>query len=192
MKTRGTGDFMSRHVPDIMSDLPDIDLTLPDFGDLKIIMPVFDLSFLEDILIDMPDFDFSDMPDFSELDIEIFDFDLMGFRPVDLKDIIIDPGFGFGKTVEHNFALLSHLGDFQILGCPIMVGVSRKSMVNKVLGTTPNTALNGTTVLHTMALERGASILRVHDVREAVEAVKLVSRLGVSPRAPTPSRGTIN
>ena len=134
-------------------------------------------------------------PHYVDVAVEVLDFfirHVAELRALGVKDIIIDPGFGFGKTVEHNYSLLSRLGDFRMIGCPIMVGLSRKSMVNKVIGSTPDTALNGTTVLHTMALERGASILRVHDVKEAVEAVKLVSRLGASPRAPTPSRGTSN
>jgi dihydropteroate synthase len=90
-------------------------------------------------------------------------------------DIIIDPGFGFGKTLEHNYELMGKLGQLTALNLPIMVGVSRKSMINKLLKTSPKDALNGTTALNVMALERGASILRVHDVREAVEAAKIVS-----------------
>jgi dihydropteroate synthase len=90
-----------------------------------------------------------------------------------VADIIIDPGFGFGKTTEHNYQLLSNLRQLQLLGCPILAGVSRKGMINKVLGITPDQALNGTTVVNTLALENGASILRVHDVKEAVEAVAL-------------------
>lgn len=90
-----------------------------------------------------------------------------------VADIIIDPGFGFGKTTEHNYQLLSNLRQLQLLGCPILAGVSRKGMINKVLGTTPDQALNGTTVVNTIALANGASILRVHDVKEAVEAVAL-------------------
>lgn len=90
-----------------------------------------------------------------------------------LHDIIIDPGFGFGKTLEHNFALLRNLDQFCNTGYPILAGISRKSMVNRVLGTKPENALNGTTVLNTIALLKGVSILRVHDVKEAVEAVKL-------------------
>jgi dihydropteroate synthase len=90
-----------------------------------------------------------------------------------VADIIIDPGFGFGKTTEHNYQLLSNLKQLQLLGCPILAGVSRKGMINKVLGTTPDQALNGTTVVNTIALANGASILRVHDVKEAVEAVAL-------------------
>ncbi len=92
-----------------------------------------------------------------------------------VTDIIIDPGFGFGKTVEHNYELLNHLSDFQFLQRPILVGFSRKSMINKVLNTKPEDALNGTTVLNTLALQNGADILRVHDVKQAVEAVKIVT-----------------
>lgn len=87
-----------------------------------------------------------------------------------VKDIITDPGFGFGKTVEHNYALLAHLTDFAELERPLLVGFSRKSMIYKLLGGTPQTSLNGTTVLNTLALERGAQILRVHDVAPAREA----------------------
>ncbi len=87
--------------------------------------------------------------------------------------IIIDPGFGFGKTTEHNYALLKHLFEFKEFGFPILAGVSRKSMINKVIGTKPETALNGTTVANTIALMNGANILRVHDVKEAKEAVKI-------------------
>jgi dihydropteroate synthase len=90
-----------------------------------------------------------------------------------IKDIIIDPGFGFGKTVEHNFQLLKNLKLFGITECPVLAGLSRKSMINKILKTKPETALNGTTVLNTMALMEGASILRVHDVKEAAEAIRL-------------------
>lgn len=91
-----------------------------------------------------------------------------------LHDLIIDPGFGFGKTVEHNYSLLQNLEQFTQLGHPLLVGFSRKSMINRVLGTKPEEALNGTTVLNTIALMNGASTLRVHDVKEAVEAVRLV------------------
>ncbi len=91
-----------------------------------------------------------------------------------LNDIIIDPGFGFGKTIENNFSLLKNLSLFQILDCPILAGVSRKSMITKTLNITPAEALNGTTALNAIALLNGASILRVHDVAEAMEANKLV------------------
>jgi dihydropteroate synthase len=94
-----------------------------------------------------------------------------------VRDIILDPGFGFGKTIAHNFELLSRLDDFQITGLPLMVGVSRKSMIWKTLGVTPSEALNGTTAMHSVAIYKGADILRVHDVREAVQAVRLLSKI---------------
>lgn len=92
---------------------------------------------------------------------------------MNVNDIIIDPGFGFGKTQAHNFELLAHLNEFDIFQLPILVGLSRKSMIYKTLDITPQDALNGSTVLHTIALSKGANILRVHDVKEAVEAIKL-------------------
>jgi dihydropteroate synthase len=98
-------------------------------------------------------------------------------RSAGVKDIIIDPGFGFGKTADHNFELLRRLNDFQVTGIPLMVGISRKSMIWRTLKITADEALNGTTALHAVALMNGADILRVHDVREAVQAVKLVSKL---------------
>lgn len=93
------------------------------------------------------------------------------------KDIIIDPGFGFGKTVEHNYELMSHLEEFAIFELPLLVGVSRKSMITRLLGVTPAEALNGTTALNTISLMKGADIIRVHDVKEAVETVKIVQRI---------------
>jgi len=94
-----------------------------------------------------------------------------------LKDIIIDPGLGFGKTIDHNFELLRRLGDFSITGLPVLVGISRKSMIWKTLNITADEALNGTTVLNSIALLQGADILRVHDVKEAVETVKLIGKV---------------
>jgi dihydropteroate synthase len=93
-----------------------------------------------------------------------------------LNDIILDPGFGFGKTLDHNYELLSHLEEFSIFELPLLVGVSRKSMITKLLGITSDEALNGTTILNTIALEKGADILRVHDVKEAVQVVKIVEK----------------
>jgi dihydropteroate synthase len=90
-----------------------------------------------------------------------------------IKDIIIDPGFGFGKTVEHNFELLRNLHTFRILGKPILAGISRKSMICRTLNVTPEDALNGTTALHMVTLQQGANILRVHDVKEAMEVIQL-------------------
>lgn len=94
-----------------------------------------------------------------------------------VKDIILDPGFGFGKTIEHNYELLSHLEDFRIFELPLLVGVSRKSMIYRLLDITPQEALNGTTVLDTICLLKGADILRVHDVKEAVETVRIVQAM---------------
>ncbi|CAM3442670.1 Dihydropteroate synthase [Flavobacterium longum] len=94
-------------------------------------------------------------------------------RSFGINDVLIDPGFGFAKTLEQNYEVLRRLEDFSILELPLLVGVSRKSMVYKPLGTSAAEALNGSTVLHTIALSKGAKILRVHDVKEAVEAVKL-------------------
>lgn len=94
-------------------------------------------------------------------------------RQMGAKDIIADPGFGFGKSLEHNYTLLHHLEDFAELDVPLLVGVSRKSMVYKLVGGTPQTSLNGTTALHTIALMKGAHILRVHDVKAAVEAKQI-------------------
>ncbi|WP_051568622.1 dihydropteroate synthase [Crocinitomix catalasitica] len=93
-----------------------------------------------------------------------------------INDIIIDPGFGFSKTIDQNFELLQHLKSFAIFDRPLLIGISRKSMIYKTLQTTAEESLNGTTVLNTIALMNGAKILRVHDVKEAVEAVKLVSK----------------
>jgi dihydropteroate synthase len=99
---------------------------------------------------------------------------IVKLQSMGVNDIIIDPGFGFGKNIRHNFELLKRLGDFSITGLPLLAGVSRKSMIWKTLGITPEEALNGTIVLNTVALMAGADILRVHDVKEAVQAVKLV------------------
>lgn len=98
---------------------------------------------------------------------------LAACRQAGIKDVILDVGFGFGKTTEHNYELLRNGAAFRTLGCPVLAGLSRKGMVWKPLETTPGGALNGTTALHMLALMEGASILRVHDVQEAAEAVKL-------------------
>jgi len=94
-----------------------------------------------------------------------------------VKDIILDPGFGFGKTIDHNYQLLSRLEELKIFGLPLMVGLSRKSMIYKVLNVSPDQALNGTTVLNTLALERGANLLRVHDVKQAREIITLKDKM---------------
>jgi len=111
---------------------------------------------------------------------EIFDWfkeKILQLNSCGIYDIILDPGFGFGKTVKHNFQLLHQLSVFQLFGLPILAGVSRKSMICKTLNLKPVQALNGTTVVNTIALLNGASILRVHDVKEALEAIHLIKEL---------------
>ena len=98
-------------------------------------------------------------------------------RDLGAKDIILDPGFGFGKTLEQNYQIMGELDKLQVMGLPLLVGVSRKSMIYRLLGFTPDESLNGTTALNTIALMKGASILRVHDVKEAVECCKIVNQL---------------
>ena len=98
-------------------------------------------------------------------------------RDLGAKDIILDPGFGFGKTLEENYQVMNELEKLQVMELPLLVGVSRKSMIYKLFGVTPQESLNGTTALNTIALMKGASILRVHDVREAVECVRIASCL---------------
>ena len=98
-------------------------------------------------------------------------------RDLGVKDIILDPGFGFGKTLEENYQVMGELEKLLVMELPLLVGVSRKSMIFKLFGNTANESLNGTTVLNTVALMKGVSILRVHDVREAVECVRLVAQM---------------
>lgn len=115
-------------------------------------------------------------PTYDDLIKEVLDFfidKIEQCKKAGIKDIIIDPGFGFGKTIQQNFILLKQLSVFKILDKPILAGLSRKSMVYKTLNVDVTTALNGSTVLHTIALQQGASILRVHDVKEAMQAVTL-------------------
>ncbi|MCD8310374.1 MAG: dihydropteroate synthase [Prevotellaceae bacterium] len=119
-------------------------------------------------------------PHYDNLPQEVFQYfarKVAALRDLGVKDIILDPGFGFGKTLAHNYELMAHLEEFALFELPLLVGVSRKSMIYRLLGTSPEEALNGTTALHTIALLKGADILRVHDVREAVEAVRIVSAL---------------
>lgn len=106
-----------------------------------------------------------------------FSREVQQLRNLGQKDIILDPGFGFGKTVEQNYQLMNELEKLNVMELPLLVGVSRKSMIWKLLGSSADEALNGTTALHAVALMKGASILRVHDVKEAVEVVKIVSCL---------------
>lgn len=115
-------------------------------------------------------------PTYDDVVIEVLDFfiEKVGqLRALGMKDIILDVGFGFGKTIEHNYDLLKNLNAFRILGIPLLVGLSRKSMVYKMLKISPKEALNGTTALHLESLNNGAKILRAHDVKEAVETIEL-------------------
>mgnify|MGYP001402579757 FL=1 len=106
-----------------------------------------------------------------------FAAEVQELRDVGARDIILDPGYGFGKTLEDNYRLSGEAEKLEVLHLPVLVGVSRKSMIYKLVGGDPTTALNGTTVLNTIALMKGASILRVHDVKPAVEAVKIVEEM---------------
>lgn len=105
--------------------------------------------------------------------LELFNLKINRLRELGVKDIILDPGFGFGKTTNDNYDIMNNMEKFRIFGMPLLVGVSRKSMIYKTLNTDAAKSLNGTSVLNTIALIKGAAILRVHDVREAVECVKL-------------------
>lgn len=119
-------------------------------------------------------------PHYDNLLKEIFMYfakKIQQLRDLGVKDIVLDPGFGFGKTLEHNYELMAHLEEFAVFELPLLVGVSRKSMIYRLFGSTPQEALNGTAVLDTIALMKGADIIRVHDVREAVEAVKIVEKI---------------
>ena len=101
-------------------------------------------------------------------------------RDLGVKDIILDPGFGFGKTLEQNYRLLRQIDRLQIFGLPVLVGISRKSMIYRLLGGDPATSLNGTSVLNAISLMKGAGILRVHDVKEAVESVNLYYKMSTA------------
>lgn len=124
--------------------------------------------------------DMQKSPQYTSLIKEIFMYfseKVYKLHEMGVNDLILDPGFGFGKTLEHNYELMNHLEEFSLFNLPILVGISRKSMIYKLLGNTPSEALNGTTALNTIALLKGANILRVHDVKEAVETVRIVTAL---------------
>lgn len=119
-------------------------------------------------------------PHYDQVTLEVIDYLVRKtdqLRKLGVKDIILDPGFGFAKNQHHNYTLLQEMEDLHILGLPILVGFSRKSMLYKTLDTTPELALNGTTVLNTIALLKGAKILRVHDVKEAKECILLIEKM---------------
>ncbi|HEY0177692.1 MAG TPA: dihydropteroate synthase, partial [Pedobacter sp.] len=109
--------------------------------------------------------------------VDYFENKVSMLRQMGVKDIILDPGFGFAKTIAHNYELLNHMNNLDIFGLPVLVGFSRKSMIYKFLGITPEDALNGTTVLNTLALQKGAGILRVHDVKAAAECIALIEKV---------------
>ncbi|MCX2495718.1 dihydropteroate synthase [Pedobacter sp. PF22-3] len=120
-------------------------------------------------------------PTYNNVLLEVIDYlakKVAALTALHIHDVVIDPGFGFGKTIEHNYELLRQMEAFKIFKLPVLVGFSRKGMIYKTLGTTAAEALNGTSVLNTIALQKGAGILRVHDVKEAVECVRLVEKLG--------------
>jgi dihydropteroate synthase len=124
-------------------------------------------------------------PHYEDVVTEVLDFliaELGKLRALGIHDVIVDPGFGFGKTLAHNYELMSNLRAFEILETPILAGVSRKSMITRLLGVSPDEALNGTTALHMAALLNGAAILRAHDVREAVETIRIYEALLTAPR----------
>ena len=123
------------------------------------------------------------LTDYKDIIQEMLDYFIMQTaktRQAGIKDTIIDPGFGFSKSIDQNFHLLSKLENFKLLDVPILVGLSRKSMIYKTLEVDAESALNGSTVLQTVALMKGANILRVHDVKESSEAIKLLGKLSLS------------
>ncbi|MBL7768109.1 MAG: dihydropteroate synthase [Flavipsychrobacter sp.] len=120
---------------------------------------------------------------YDDLLLEISDFfreRITACRAAGIKDLILDPGFGFAKTIDHNFRLLGRLEELKVFDLPLLAGLSRKSMITKTLGISAEEALNGTTVLNTVALQKGATILRVHDPKPAIEAIQLLTKLNVS------------
>ena len=128
--------------------------------------------------------DMQQQSNYENVTTELLDFFIQKIdecKRAGINDVIIDPGFGFGKTIAHNFTLLKELLVFKMLEKPIMAGLSRKSTIYKTLGITAEEALNGSTVLHTLALQNGANILRVHDVKEAKEVIALWERYEKTP-----------
>ena len=117
-------------------------------------------------------------PKYNNVTEEVFSYlekKVNELKQLGVTDIIIDPGFGFGKTIKHNYQLLNHLEKFTQLGVPLLIGASRKSMIYNLLETNAENALNGTTVAHTIALQKGINIIRTHDVKEAMECIKIVN-----------------
>lgn len=123
-------------------------------------------------------------PEYQDITTEVLDFliqKIAELRALGVKDIIVDPGFGFGKTIRHNYTLLNRLQEIKsVLQLPLLVGVSRKSMIYRLLDISPENALNGATALHVIALQQGANILRVHDVKEALEVLKIIQEVNLA------------
>lgn len=119
-------------------------------------------------------------PVYKNIGLEVVDYlaeKVSALKALGVKDIILDPGFGFAKNTTHNYQLMNQLENLDVFGLPVLVGISRKSMIYKLLGTTADEALNGTTVLNTIALQKGAAILRVHDVKAAIECISIVEKM---------------
>ncbi len=132
-------------------------------------------------------------PNYENVTKEVLDFlikKVNELRKAGILDVIVDPGFGFGKTIAHNFELLRNLSVFKMLNCPVLLGISRKSTIYKTLGITADESLNGTTALNTIGLMNGASILRVHDVKEAVEIIKLFTTYSQAGNTTMPLQAT--
>ena len=175
-------DIVRREQPDAVVSVdtfrPDVAaMAVKDFG-VDIINDVYPSTEMFRMVsrLRVPYIVMSSKPTLREMLLEFAEW-VQLLRDFGQKDIILDPGFGFGKTLEENYTVLQDMERLQVMELPVLVGVSRKSMIWRLLGTSPEEALNGTTVLNTIALQKGANILRVHDVREAVECVKIVQQI---------------
>jgi len=175
-------DIVRREQPDAVVSVdtfrPDVAaMAVKDFG-VDIINDVYPSTEMFRMVsrLRVPYIVMSSKPTLREMLLEFAEW-VQLLRDFGQKDIILDPGFGFGKTLEENYTVLQDMERLQVMKLPVLVGVSRKSMIWRLLGTSPEEALNGTTVLNTVALQKGANILRVHDVREAVECVKIVQQI---------------
>ena len=175
-------DIVRREQPDAVVSVdtfrPDVAaMAVKDFG-VDIINDVYPSTEMFRMVsrLRVPYILMSSQPTLREMLLEFAEW-VQLLRDFGQKDIILDPGFGFGKTLEENYTVLQDMERLQVMKLPVLVGVSRKSMIWRLLGTSPEEALNGTTVLNTVALQKGANILRVHDVHEAVECVKIVQQI---------------
>ena len=175
-------DIVRREQPDAVVSVdtfrPDVAaMAVKDFG-VDIINDVYPSTEMFRMVsrLRVPYIVMSSKPTLREMLLEFAEW-VQLLRDFGQKDIILDPGFGFGKTLEENYTVLQDMERLQVMELPVLVGVSRKSMIWRLLGTSPEEALNGTTVLNTVALQKGANILRVHDVREAVECIKIVQQI---------------